>query len=173
MILTVTLNPAIDKTCKVSSLIPGQVNRTGNVVEYPGGKGINVARFVRLYNKAVTAVGFLGGYNGEFVRKAIADCGATDVFTFIDGNTRVNTNIIGDDGYITEILDPGPDISDAKQREFLLSYEALLPDAEVVVLSGSLPKGVPDDFYVNLIKLAKEQGKKVILDTNSYALKKG
>ena len=171
MILTVSLNPAIDKTCKIDSLACGKVNRLKEVHEFAGGKGINVTRILRLLDADVIATGFLGGYNGNFIEKAVEKVKAEPAFIHISSNTRVNTNIIEDNGNVTEILENGPVITERERALFLSEYEKQLDRCSTVVISGSLPAGIELDFYNRLIKKAKEKDKMIIVDTSSYPLK--
>ena len=171
-ILTVTLNPAIDKTCTMGKLEPGQVNRLDSAVSYPGGKGINVTRILRAFGANVRCVGFVGGITGEFIEKETAKTGAVCSFTHINDNTRINTNILAGDGMVTEILEKSPCISKAEQNEFINSYEEMLGDVGLVVISGSLPDSLEPDFYYNLVDTAKKRNIRVILDSSGEAYKK-
>lgn len=173
MIATVTLNPAIDKTCKTARMIPGQVNRMDSMTNIAGGKGINVTKILRQYGYEVVALGFLGGYTGRFIEESLRDMGAECRFTKIAGDTRCNLNVLSEDGYVTELLEPGPVISKEELTAFLAEYEGALAACELVILSGSIPKGVPGNIYVKLIELANGAGVKVLLDTSGEALKAG
>ncbi len=171
MILTITLNPAVDKTCSIQELVLGQVNRLNHTQSIAGGKGVNVTRVLRQFDYPVTAMGFLGGYSGKMIEDVLTDMGVNCCFTRIGQETRVSTNILAEDGCVTEILEPGPSITTEEVNAFLEEYRRQLPACEWIVISGSIPKGVPADIYVTLIQLAKEQGKKVLLDTSGEALR--
>lgn len=173
MILTITLNPAVDKTCHIQELILGQVNRLESTKSIAGGKGVNVTKILRQFDYPVTAMGFLGGYSGRMIEETLEKMGAVCRFTHIAQETRVSTNILAENGYVTEILEPGPVITEGELQQFLEEYKARLPHCEVVVLSGSIPQGIPTNIYQTLTKLAKEQGCKVLLDTSGEALKAG
>lgn len=173
MILTVTLNPAVDKTCYINELIQGQVNRLRSVNSIAGGKGVNVTKILRQFNYPVTAMGFVGGHAGQLIQDRLVEMGAECHFTHIQDDTRVSTNIIADNGYVTEILEPGPVISDEQMSRFLKEYERQLQRAEIVVLSGSIPQGVDVNVYETLIVMGKDAGCKVFLDTSGEALKYG
>ncbi|MCR5209029.1 MAG: 1-phosphofructokinase [Lachnospiraceae bacterium] len=173
MILTVSLNPAVDRTAAVDSLTPGCVNRLKNVKDYPGGKGINVTRALRLLGADVIATGFTGGYTGEFIEKAVRDCGAECAFVKTASPVRTNLNVISADGSVTEILEPGPVIEADLIFKFQNGFDELLDRVNTVVFSGSLPEGVPADFYGRLIRMAKEKGVRTILDCSGEALREG
>ncbi|MBR5798703.1 MAG: 1-phosphofructokinase [Lachnospiraceae bacterium] len=173
MITTITLNPAIDKTCIIPELSPGRVNRLEQVKNVPGGKGINVAKVLLQYDYPVRTMGFLGGYTGEFIEDGIRKMGAECRFTKVDGDTRVNTNILAHDGSVTEVLEPGPVVSDEKLAAFLETYEEVLKDSDMMILSGSVAKGIPEAIYGELVLRAKRAGKKALLDTSGVYLKHG
>lgn len=173
MIMTVTLNPAIDKTYTASGLIMGQVNRMKTVRNLAGGKGINVTKILRQYGCPVTALGFLGGYTGSFIENYVKEIQAVSAFTRVHEDTRSSINIIAEDGYITEILEPGPEITKQEKERFLADYKLGLADCRLVVLSGSVPRGLSEDIYETMIRVAKKQDKKVILDTSGEYLVNG
>ena len=173
MILTVTCNPAVDKTYNTSNLMIGHVNRMREFVSLPGGKGVNVTKVLRQFGEDVVATGFLGGYTGEFINTALNEMGVQTAFVGIRGTTRSNMNIVGDDGYVTEILEPGPKVNRYEMDVFMDQFKELTKTCEVVAISGSLSEGMPKDFYAKLIKLAKENGAKVFLDTSGEPLKYG
>lgn len=173
MILTVTLNPAVDKTCHIGELMLGQVNRLQSVKSIAGGKGVNVTKVLRQFGYPVAAMGFVGGYSGSLIEDRLEAMGATCQFTHIGGETRVSTNVLAENGYVTEILEPGPEITEDEIRQFTEEYEKQVKKAKVVVLSGSVPQGVPQDIYAELITIAVSNGCKVFLDTSGEALKEG
>ncbi len=173
MIFSISLNPAIDKTVFLESLVPGQVNRLKRVCRIPGGKAVNVARILRQMGQDVMVGGFLGGAGGAVIREALRKEGIGDVCITTEGETRVNTNVVAEGGEVTEILEPGPVITPEELETFLHSYKEQLPKVELIVLSGSLPARVPEDIYAILIREAKEAGVPVLLDSSKEALKKG
>ncbi|MCR4789299.1 MAG: 1-phosphofructokinase family hexose kinase [Lachnospiraceae bacterium] len=173
MIATITLNPAVDKTLNASRVVMGTVNRMDSACNMPGGKGINVAKVLRQYDVEVKTLGFIGGYSGDFIEEAMEKIGAVPKFTRVSEDTRTSVNLITEDGYITEFLEPGPNISDAELKEFFASYEKEIEDCDIVVISGSAPRGVDPSAYVRMIEIANAGGKKVLLDTSGDNLKKG
>lgn len=173
MILTVTCNPAVDKTYNTTGIMIGQVNRMRDLLNVAGGKGINVTKVLRQFGAEVTATGFLGGYTGDFIEDALQKINVSAEFTRIRNMTRSNMNIIGDDGYVTEILEPGPHIAAFEKDLFLDRFKELAPKSQCVVMSGSLAEGLSDDFYAKLIALCNESGVKVFLDTSKEPLRNG
>lgn len=174
MITTVTLNPSIDKAYYLAQpMVPGSVMRVKEVINNAGGKGINVAKNVKLCGYPVRAAGFLGGFNGQYLEALLADKGIESRFTRVAAETRSCINVL-ENGYgSTEFLEPGEEISDLEVSEFMLEFGRLLEDTDVVTISGSLPKGVGTGIYASLIELAKESGKQVILDSSGAAFEQG
>ena len=173
MILTITLNPALDKTYTTGSLMLGQVNRMRTVHNIAGGKGINVAKILRQYGYSVAACGFLGGYTGQFIENCMQEIQAECHFTKVAGETRCSINVIAEDGYVTEILEPGPVIAAQELEQFFKDYREAAGKSDLIVMSGSVAKGIPADIYGKLIAIGKEAGKRCILDTSGEALLHG
>lgn len=172
MIITVTLNPAIDKTLKVDKLKPGELNRVREVDIIAGGKGINVARVVHQLGEAVVAMGFLGGDTGQQIDRFLEKEGLARNFTWTEYPTRVNMKILENDDRETEVNEPGRVLP----QDFQVlknSLKVQLKEASLLVLSGSLPQGVPEDAYNQLMKLANQNKVSVILDTAGKSLKLG
>ena len=174
MIITVTLNPSIDKYYVVDELLPHQVMRARMVNNTAGGKGMNVSRVAASAGEKVTAMGFLGGHCGNYFKSLIDVANLNCAFTCVCGETRSCINIHDlATNQSTEVLEPGEPVTKDDLDRFLRDFKTQLPYADVVTISGSMPKGVKPDFYANLIILAKEQGKKVILDSSGAALAAG
>lgn len=171
--MTVTLNPAVDKTYTTQGLIVGNVNRMRTVMNIAGGKGVNVTKILRQYEYEVGAVGFLGGYSGRFIEEELERRGVECRFVHVEGETRSNINILADDGYVTEILEPGTTISDEQQDAFLKRYGALLRECGLVVLSGSVALGLDSDIYEKLIVRAVEESVPVYLDSSGEGMRYG
>jgi tagatose 6-phosphate kinase len=174
MITTVTLNAAIDKTYYLNGFMLGHVNRVKEMRAIPGGKGINVARVIQQlgYNSFIT--GFAGGSNGQYIRSALAKQGLQFSFVEVLGESRINLNII-DQGKLTstEILEQGPSIEKDQLEKMMDFLQAASRNSSVIVFSGSLPPGVPTDFYRSLIEVVKSEGAIAILDTSGEALLEG
>ncbi|MFD8786819.1 1-phosphofructokinase family hexose kinase [Kitasatospora sp. NPDC059599] len=169
MILTVTLNAALDLTYRLPEVRPHASNRVRTVSGQAGGKGINVARVLAALGHAATVTGLVGGPTGRAVRAELAEAGLPDELVEVAGETR-RTVAVADDRDTTVLLEPGPEISPPEWRRFLAHYEHLLPGASVVVLSGSLPPGLPVDAYRGLAERARAHGVAVVLDADGPAL---
>ena len=172
-IMTVTLNPAVDKTYTTQGVIVGNVNRMRTVMNIAGGKGVNVTKILRQYGCEVVATGFLGGYSGRFIEEELEKRGARCRFVHVSGETRSDMNILADDGYVTEILEPGPVITDEERQQFLAQYDALLSECGLVVLSGSVAQGIEADIYETLTTRAKASSVPVYLDSSGESLRLG
>jgi|SRR5690625_976786 len=170
MILTITLNPAVDISYKLDRFSVDKVNRVENVLKTAGGKGINVAKVLAQLDEEVAAAGFLGGNLGEYIRSEIGSLAIKDYFVEIAGETR-NCIAVIHNGQQTEILESGPTISRSEADEFLKKFSEYIQRVELVTISGSLPKGLPTDFYVTLLENAHTSNKPVLLDTNGTLLK--
>ncbi|WP_044639976.1 1-phosphofructokinase family hexose kinase [Risungbinella massiliensis] len=165
MILTVTLNPAVDVSYRIPDFQLDQVNRCQEIQKTAGGKGLNVTRVIHCVNGKALATGLLGGANGNLIRQQLDQSEITHDFVGIQGETRNCIAILHDDKQ-TEILESGPIITIDELETFLGKYEELLAQVEVVVASGSLPKGLPTDFYGQLIEMAHRYQKRFLLDTS-------
>ncbi|MFD3326301.1 1-phosphofructokinase family hexose kinase [Streptomyces sp. NPDC058701] len=175
MILTVTLNTALDVTYRVPRLLPHASHRVSDVAERPGGKGLNVARVLAALGHEVTATGFAGGRTGAVVRDLLAAFpGVTDALVPCAGTTRRTVAVVdAASGDTTQFNEPGPLITAPEWSAFLTRYDALLAGAEAVALCGSLPPGVPVGAYAVLVRAARAAGVPVLLDTGGEALRRG
>ncbi len=174
MILTVTLNASVDKAYIVEGFETGRVQRVKQVSATAGGKGLNVARVVAALGEEVAATGFAGGYSGEFIKRGLDEGVIGNEFVSTPFETRTCINIIDElSGLQTELLEPGPLLDKSYEERFKEKYLPLLDTSDVIVISGSMPRGISTDFYAQLIGLAKQKGRRVILDTSGRYLTEG
>ncbi|MGW2648618.1 1-phosphofructokinase family hexose kinase [Streptomyces sp. NPDC001393] len=175
MILTVTLNTALDLTYRVRSLRPHASHRVSEVIERPGGKGVNVARVLTALGHEVTVTGLAGGGTGRAIRDRLAEIpGLTDALVPVAGASRRTIAVVDElSGDTTQLNEPGPQIAPAEWGAFLDRYEELLAGASAVALCGSLPPGVPVGAYANLVRAARSAGVPVLLDTSGEPLRRG
>ena len=169
MILTVTLNPSIGISYQLEDLAIDTVNRVIDVRKTPGGKGLNVARVLNDLGESVSASGCIGGELGDFIVHHLPETIEKRFFK-IAGDTR-NCIAILHDGKQTEILEQGPLVDPDEADGFVNHFKYILDGVDVVTMSGSLPAGMPDDYYGRLIRLANAFGKKTVLDCSGNALK--
>uniref|UniRef100_A0AAU3HYD3 1-phosphofructokinase family hexose kinase n=1 Tax=Streptomyces sp. NBC_01393 TaxID=2903851 RepID=A0AAU3HYD3_9ACTN len=175
MILTVTLNTALDITYRVRALRPHSSHRVSEVTERPGGKGLNVGRVLAALGHEVTVTGFTGGATGRTVRDQLAEsAGVVDALVPVRGSTRRTIAVVDTTtGDTTQLNEPGPAITPAEWSAFQETYEHLLRSASAVALCGSLPPGVPVGAYAQLVRTARALAVPVLLDTSGEPLRRG
>ncbi|HKE50716.1 MAG TPA: 1-phosphofructokinase family hexose kinase [Actinomycetes bacterium] len=171
MILTVTLNPALDTTYAVDTVIAGSTHRVRSVEVRAGGKGLNVTRVLAAMGVPVLATGLIGGDNGDRIEALLAADGIAASFQPIAGESR-RTVVATDGAEATGFWEPGPRVSATEWNTFVGHYRWCLNRASIVVLAGSLPPGIADRSYAELISLAREAGTGVVLDTEGPALRR-
>jgi 1-phosphofructokinase family hexose kinase len=170
-LLCVSLNPAVDRRIRVPRLELRAVNRATSAEPTAGGKAAHVAYAAKALGADVTWLALTGGEEGEFCRRGVAARGVNTIAIPIAGCTRMTLELIdGSSGAITEVLEPGPMIAAAERDALAASFEQALSQKPQVVLSGSLPSGIPETFYAELISVAKRRGCNVFLDTSGAAL---
>ncbi|MGS2619421.1 1-phosphofructokinase family hexose kinase [Micromonospora sp. LZ34] len=172
MILTVTLNAALDVTYRVPALLPGTTHRVAEVAERAGGKGVNVARVLHTLGDPVVATGLAGGACGARIRSLLAGEGVREEFVPIAAEAR-RTVVVAEPDAATGLWEPGPTVTPGEWVAFLSRFTDLVRGAEVVVLSGSLPPGVPVDAYRGLIEMARDAGARTVLDSSGNPLRHG
>lgn len=170
-IVTITVNPSLDLSTEVEKIIPVAKLRGTTQRHDPGGGGINVARVINRLGGEVSALYPVGGVIGELVRKLLEAEGVASQTFRIEGETRQDFFVheVSTDQQYRFIL-PGPRLADTEWQECLKLIAALNPFPRFLVASGSLPRGVPDDFYARVARIAKQRGAMMILDTAGPAL---
>ncbi|SER04693.1 tagatose 6-phosphate kinase [Streptomyces sp. yr375] len=175
MILTVTLNTALDVTYRVPALRPHTSHRVTDVRERAGGRGLNVARVLAALGHEVTVTGFAGGATGRVVRDQLtAVPGLVDALVPVAGATRRTVAVVdARTGDTTRLDEPGPLVVPAEWSAFQEAYGELVVGADALALCGSLPPGVPVGAYAALIRTARAAGVPVLLDTSGEPLRRG
>lgn len=166
MIITVTMNPAIDKTVEIDQLLPGGLNRIRKVEYDAGGKGINVSKTIRELGGTSIATGFLGGNAGKTIQSVLGKKEIGNDFIQVDGETRTNTKVFEKNGAVTELNEPGPVISEDQIHALLQKLEDYADDHTLFVLAGSIPAGVDRNIYAEITRLVHKKGAKVLLDAD-------
>ena len=166
MIITVTMNPAIDKTVEIDQLLPGGLNRIRKVEYDAGGKGINVSKTIRELGGTSIATGFLGGNAGKTIQRVLDKKEIGNDFIQVDGETRTNTKVFEKNGAVTELNEPGPVISEDQIHALLQKLEDYADDHTLFVLAGSIPAGVDRNIYAEITRLVHKKGAKVLLDAD-------
>lgn len=173
-VVTVTLNPAVDKTVVVPNFRAERVIRVSEVHIYPSGKGVNVARVLKRLGVPSVCLGFVGGHFGAFLTDGLTREGIEHDFTPVSDETRINLTIRDPEtGLEIHLVEKGARVTDGDWRNFVATYERHLSGASWVALCGSLPPGAPADAYAQLIGIAREKGVPCALDTSGEALRKG
>lgn len=172
-ILTVTLNPALDLTVQLPALRLGEVNRSDNLQVHAAGKGLNVAQVLADLGHQLTVTGFLGEANAQPFEQLFAARGFADEFVRVAGETRSNIKLAEADGRITDVNGPGLEVGAAQRDELLARLERLVPGHGLVVMAGSLPRGVEVPWFVELLQRLARLGARVALDTSGAALREG
>lgn len=170
-LLCVSVNPAIDRRITLANFRLGEVNRAHRVEPAAGGKAAHVAYAGAALGADVRWMAFVGGPDGESCRAGVERVGISPILVKIAGRTRTNLELIDElSGQITEVLEPGPEILESEKQAFLRQFENEITGRPTVILSGSLPKGLPVSFYATLVKAAKHAGCHVFLDASGEAL---
>lgn len=174
MICTVTLNTSIDKAYRLESpLMDGTVQRVATCIDNAGGKGLNAARAIAVCGENVIATGFVGGHTGRLLCDLLARDGIAERFVRTTAETRCCVNVLEPSGRSTEFLEPGREISGAEVEALFERIGELAAEADVVTFNGSVPRGVGDDIYADLVGRVRTMGKPCILDTSGALLERG
>jgi 1-phosphofructokinase family hexose kinase len=174
VILTVTLNAAIDRTVAVPNFRLGQRHRAVEARSIAGGKGVNIARALRLLGRPVIAAGLTGGATGTRLLEQLRGESVLTAFTRIAGESRTNLAVIDPtSGEQTEINDRGPEVSAEEVELFVERLLYLAQGASICVLAGSVPPGAPDDLYARLVTELRALGVLTILDAEGEPMRAG
>ncbi|MBS2970041.1 1-phosphofructokinase [Metabacillus sp. KIGAM252] len=167
MIYTCTLNPSIDYLIQLEEFQLGSLNRSKETQLFPGGKGINVSRVMKRLGTESTALGFAGGFTGDYIQNFLHSELITADFIEVQDNTRINVKL--KTGMETEINASGPAIT-IEQQEQLITKIRQLKKGDLLVLAGSIPSSLPLTFYRNLTEICKSAGVETVIDTTGPAL---
>lgn len=170
-ILTITLNPTIDMSSSVENVFPEHKLRCGSAFYEPGGGGLNVARAIHQLGGIARALHFCGGPTGDILRALLDKAAVEQEAVAIEGWTRESVTIFETaTGQQYRFVMPGPTFTEAEWRGALERIAKMEAMPEIVVASGSLPPGVPADFYAQFARIARERGCRFVLDTSGAAL---
>jgi 1-phosphofructokinase len=170
VIVTLTLNPSVDRTVEVETLARGEVMRAQGVRVDPGGKGINVSRALATHGLPTRAVVTVGGAEGEHLVALLRDTGIEIVPVRIRGAIRSNITVVEPDGTTTKFNEPGAQLSAEELAAVFAAVKDAAASADWLVASGSLPPGTPADCYADLVRLLASSGTFVAVDTSGPAL---
>jgi 1-phosphofructokinase family hexose kinase len=172
MIFTVTLNPAVDREMTVDAITFDTVLRASDWRVDCGGKGFNVARMLKSLGISSVALGFAAGKSGEMLNDKLQALGIETDFVWVEGETRTNVSIVSsENGQYVKVNEPGPTITGADLAQLGKTIGDRVKAGDWWVLAGSLPPGVPQTYYTELINIIQSAGAKVFLDTSDEALR--
>ncbi|WIH80874.1 1-phosphofructokinase [Brachyspira pilosicoli] len=171
MIYTLTLNPAVDYYIDMESFEEGDLNKVNNAYTLAGGKGINVSKVLKNFNIESIALGFCGGFTGDYIKKDIKECGIKENFIYLEEVTRINIKLKTSKSE-SEIAGKSPNISKEKVHELLNYIKNNIKENDILVLSGSVPNSIESSIYKDIISNANKNIK-VILDARDEAFKIG
>lgn len=166
MIITVTMNPALDKTVEMDTFFYGGLNRIQLPVVDVGGKGINVSKTIKALGGKTLATGFLGKEGSDKILDILQREGIEQDFVLTEGITRTNMKIMEQDGTLTEINEPGMSVPSEKVQELLAKLESYASKDTVFVLAGSIPEGVDTGIYARITHMVKSKGAEVFVDAD-------
>jgi 1-phosphofructokinase len=174
MILTFTPNPAVDKTLLVASLKPGGVNRARESHLDPGGKGINAARVAHRLGRPAMALTIVGGHVGSLLEQGLRDEGVPFDCVRVSDETRLNFVLVDEaTGASTRVWDRGAAVPADRAADVVALVERHLAGATVLVCAGTLPPGLPDDFYAQILEAAAAAGLRTVLDSDGASFLRG
>jgi 1-phosphofructokinase family hexose kinase len=174
MIYTLTLNPAVDRELTVPAVEFDAVLRASESRVDFGGKGFNVSRMLKSLGAASTAVGFLGGRTGSLLQEGLKELGIGTDFVWVSGETRTNISIVTEThSHYIKVNEKGPLVDPANQEALLAKIDAITGPGDWWVLAGSLPPGVADDIYAQIIRVLNRHQARAVLDTTGESLRLG
>jgi 1-phosphofructokinase len=174
MILTFTPNPAVDKTLLVAALRPGGVNRARESHLDPGGKGINAARVAHRLGRPATALTIVGGYVGSLLEQGLREEGVPHDSVRVEDETRLNVVLVDEaTGASTRVWDRGAAVPAGRTADVAALVERHLAGATVLVCAGTLPPGLPEDFYAQVLEAAAAAGLRTVLDSDGASFVRG
>ena len=168
MIYTVTLNPALDYFMNYEELALGEVNRTGKTQISAGGKGIMESRMLSLIGAKSKALGFLGGFSGQYIKDFLNENQIDSDFTEIEDLTRINVKLKSQENE-TSFDAAGPKLQESEINHFLEKFDHLKED-DIVVFAGTIPKSLGEDFYERLIAKVQKQKATFVMDVDGQKL---
>lgn len=169
MIYTLTLNPSVDYIIELDEVSLGELNRTNTTSKFPGGKGINVSRVLKRMDITSKALGFVGGFTGEYIKKQLHQEQIETNFVEVEEDTRINVKVKSTSE--TELNANGPYISDEKFAELKHKISELTSN-DLLVLAGSIPSTLPKTTYEELVKICFENHVSFVVDAEGELLSK-
>lgn len=174
MIITLTPNPSVDRTLVVNRLKFNEILRAAPAQLDWGGKGFNASRGLRVLDQPSLALGWVGGGAGKMLEDGLNKLGIKTDFVWVDGETRTNTIIQeGANDWYMLVNEPGPQIPPGAIDEMIAKAGKYANPGDIWIVAGSIPPGVPQDFYANLIRMLKAKGVLVVFDATAMPFNLG
>ena len=174
MVLTVTINPAVDKTYIIENFKAFSINRAQRIIYNAGSNGINVSRVLKQVSQDSLVLGFVGGRNGKVLLSELAADGIKEDLVHVEGDIRLNVKIMDLATHgTTEVNEPGNPVSNKEYEEFIEKYKKNLEKSKAVVLSGSILPEMNRREYYELVRIAKNRGKTTFLDCEGSLMRAG
>lgn len=173
MITTVTLNPAIDRAYVINDFKPNNKYHIhpDDVKITAGGKGLNVARVASILGEKVNATGLLGGYSGKFIKEELDKLDIYTSFVQINEPSRIFTAIVDPlNKTETIVAEKGPVVTKKELNAFVMEFVKILKYSQIIVAAGSVPRGLPKTIYGDMVKIAKDNNVKMIIDASGNYL---
>jgi len=174
MIVTLTPNPSVDRTLVVSRLKFNEILRADPAQLDWGGKGFNASRGLSVLGQPSLAIGWVGGGAGKMLEDGLNKLGIKTDFVWVEGETRTNTVVQeGNNNWYMLVNEPGPHVSPDAIEEMIEKAGKYANPGDIWVVAGSIPPGVPQDFYANLIRMLKAKGVKIVFDATAVPFNLG
>lgn len=173
MVLTVTINPAVDKTYMIDNFEPFSINRAQRIIYNAGSNGVNVSRVLKQVSRENLVLGFVGGHNGKVFLSELATDGIKEDMVRVEGDIRLNVKIIDMKNHTTtEVNESGNPVSQKEHKEFMDKYKLHINNCVAVVLSGSVLPEMNKGEYYDLVRIAREAGKPTFVDCDGDMLRR-
>lgn len=173
MILAIDLNPTTYRKYAVDRVSLNEETKAKSLVYSPGGTGITIARLLDIFSENSFITGFLGGTNGEYYHRKLSEIGIMHDFAPIKDETRTTVKLADGEGNLITVLESGPRITREELVRFYELYSKVIDRSDIICASGTLPQGVSNDIYFNLITMANRKEKLFILDVAGEELAEG
>lgn len=173
MILTIDLNPILEKTYYMEKLLPKVETEAEKAIYKSGGPGINCAQALNKFNLDAYSIGFLGGLSGIYIINNLRDQGINCNFIQIKDETKTSISLVENNIFLSKITEPSPRVTREELGSFYELYKNTISDCDIVCGLGSLPTGTPEEIYFDLISLSNSMNKAFLLETTGLELKYG
>lgn len=173
MILTINLNPVLEKKYYMDKLFPRVETEVEEAFYKSGGWGINISQILNNLNSDVLPIGFLGGLNGKYIANDLSEQGINSDFIIVKDETQASILLFENNDFLSKITETKPRITREEIGNFYELYKDSVSKCNIICGAGSIPIGVPDEIYFDMIKLANNQNKKFLLDAGNLEFKYG